>query len=184
MKTNPIQTLADSRSCKFFVVYDDLESGKRAKETCDFIVGQFGFRGEIHDDFWRLDLLQEPALKKTATRNAAGADIIIFSTKADVHLSDEIKTWLEECLHRKTDRPRMLVAVSCRSRRASGSLFPIETHLQEIATRNGVDYLPRIVETEDGANVSVKEERVYSRPRRADLSGYMLLPSWLGIEVA
>ncbi len=150
MRPNLIQAPTGADSCTFFAIYDDISSGKRAKETCDYIRGKFGPECNVHGDFWKLDVLREPTLMHLAAPLAREADIIIFSTNIDKNLPLEIKTWLEDCLSNETDRLRVLMSVSCRLSSASPNPLLIETHLQEIAARKNVEFLSRVIETEMG----------------------------------
>lgn len=159
MQTSFTPTPAHPRSCMFFAVYDDIASGKRAKETCDFIRRQFGWECRIHGDFWKLDVLRDPVLLGLATPHAREADIIIFSTSTGRNLPPEIRTWLQECLSHETDRPRALMSVSGRVSNPFPGAVSIERHLRQIAARSASEFLSRTVPPEtDGCPCSNSKE--------------------------
>lgn len=89
------------------VVYEDLATGLRAKRALDQFVEQLEKDGELEVDFWRCDLLREPALREQASSKAARSNILFVSAHRPVELP-MLRSWLQESLACQREEPRAL----------------------------------------------------------------------------
>src|SRR6516164_5216622 len=84
------------------IAYEDLETGKRAMKTYDYLVEHLGDQCLFANQMWKFDVLAVAKLKEIAARDAAGADIIIVSAHEGNELPREVKSWVELWLGYKT----------------------------------------------------------------------------------
>jgi hypothetical protein len=80
------------------VAYEDLEAGKQAKKTYDYLVQTLGHVCRFSNQMWKFEVLTIPKVREMATGDLASADIIIISCARANSLPMEMKAWLEECL--------------------------------------------------------------------------------------
>jgi len=76
------------------IAYEDLESGKQAKQTYDFLAEKVGPDCRFTNQMWKFDVLGIPNLRDIAVKDAAMADIIIVSCQGDA-LPIPAKSWIE-----------------------------------------------------------------------------------------
>jgi hypothetical protein len=91
------------------IAYQDLETGKSAKNTYDFLVEHLGHECEFSSQMWKFDVLAIPKLREIAAKDGAAADIIIISCHGG-ELPAEVKAWIELWLAEET-KPIALVAL-------------------------------------------------------------------------
>jgi hypothetical protein len=80
------------------VAYEDLEAGKQAKKTYDYLEQTLGQECRFSNQMWKFDVLSIPKVREMATGDLASAHIIIVSCAKANSLPMEMKTWLEQCL--------------------------------------------------------------------------------------
>src|SRR5205085_1496492 len=83
------------------IAYEDFETGKQAKKTCDFLSGNLGLDCHVNHQMWKFDVLGLPKLREMAAKDAAAADIIIISCRGDNDLPEALKSWIELWLAEK-----------------------------------------------------------------------------------
>lgn len=83
------------------IAYEDFETGKHAKKTCDFLTENLGPDCHVNNQMWKFDVLGLPKLREMAANDAAAADIIIISCRADNELPAALKAWIELWLAEK-----------------------------------------------------------------------------------
>jgi len=95
--------LSPDPSFNVVIAYEDLEAGKQAKKTYDFLAGNLGREWRFSSQMWKFEVLGMPKLLEMATSDAAAADIIIISCGLAGGLPREAKCWLERCLEAGTN---------------------------------------------------------------------------------
>ncbi len=78
------------------IAYEDLETGKHAKKTYDFLLEHLGLNCQFTNQMWKFDVLNIPKLCDMAARDAAAADIVIISCHGRTDLPQQVKTWIEK----------------------------------------------------------------------------------------
>lgn len=76
------------------VVYEDFETGKTAKRTYDYLVGNLGDDCEFSNQMWKFDVLNIPKLAAIAVMDACAADIIVVATHGG-ELPAAVRAWLD-----------------------------------------------------------------------------------------
>jgi hypothetical protein len=79
------------------IAYEDLETGKHAKKTYDFLVENLGRECHLTNQMWKFDVLSIPKLREIAVRDATMADIIILSSHGGA-LPEQVVKWVESWL--------------------------------------------------------------------------------------
>jgi hypothetical protein len=77
------------------IAYEDLETGKRAMKTYEYMVQHLGDQCLFANQMWKFDVLAVPKLNEIAAKDAAAAEIIIVSAHAGAQLPAEVKAWTE-----------------------------------------------------------------------------------------
>lgn len=77
------------------IAYEDLETGKHAKKTYDFLQEHLGHEFEFSNQMWKFDVLSVPKLREMAAKDAVTADIIIVAAHGQSDLPKEVKAWIE-----------------------------------------------------------------------------------------
>jgi hypothetical protein len=77
------------------IAYEDFETGKHAKKTCDFLAENLGDNCRVSNQMWKFDVLGIPKLREMAAKDAAHADIVIVSCHGSNDLPVEVKAWIE-----------------------------------------------------------------------------------------
>lgn len=80
------------------IAYEDFDTGKRAKETYDFLAHNLGRDCALNNEMWKFDVLRIPKLREIAVKDAAQADIIIVSSHGGSELPSDVKLWVESWL--------------------------------------------------------------------------------------
>jgi hypothetical protein len=134
---------------RVLVIYEDLETGLRARQTLDHTVRQLAAEADAHVNLWRFDLLSEPRLRQRAAEEAAEADIVFCSAHGQRELPAIVNLWLQEWFGNKSGKPcalavsldahakdtppatRMMEAIETAARLAGVDVF---LHLGEVQT--------------------------------------------------
>jgi hypothetical protein len=112
------------------IAYEDLETGKRAMKTYEYMVEQLGNQCLFANQMWKFDVLVVPKLKEIAAKDAAAAEIIIVSAHEGRELPRDIKNWLELWLTYKSQTTALVGLFGAESVET-----PVRTYLEEIARR-------------------------------------------------
>jgi hypothetical protein len=97
-------------SSNVFIMYEDFETGKRAKSGLDYVAEQLG-GVEFRQTLWRLDILQDPKLNFLAAPALADADLLIISLRGDGHVPAKVRVLIEKRLAEEADRDCALVVL-------------------------------------------------------------------------
>jgi hypothetical protein len=93
------------------IAYDDFAAGKRAMDTCNFLVSQFAGEIELKSSMWKFDVLRSTNLNQLAVDDAVEADVIIVANGRESGLPEEVKGWVNTWVPRKHDPAAALVAL-------------------------------------------------------------------------
>lgn len=80
-------------SLNAFILYQDVDAGKRAKETCDLLAENLGWDWRLESELWSFRAMQVPRLREIAAQNAGSADIVVVSC-AGGGLPAAVTAWL------------------------------------------------------------------------------------------
>ncbi len=83
------------------LAYDKYADGICAKEFFDRLVFDHGELFQFTCHLWRFDVLQEPQLFDAATRDALGADMIVFAVRQNQEPPVEARRWIDRWLSSK-----------------------------------------------------------------------------------
>jgi len=117
------------------IAYEDLETGKRAMKTYEYMVQQLGDQCLFANQMWKFDVLAVPKLKDIAAKDAAAAEIIIISAHEGNELPSEVKAWIELWLALKTEASALVALFD-----GEAAENPIRTYLAEIARRGKMEF--------------------------------------------
>jgi len=117
------------------IAYEDLETGKRAMKTYEYMVQQLGNQCLFANQMWKFDVLAVSKLKEIAAKDAATADIIIVSAYEGRELPSEVKTWIDLWLSYKTEAGA-LVAL-CHGQAEQN---PVRTYLNRVAQHGKMEF--------------------------------------------
>ena len=121
------------------LLYEDLSTALRAKESLHRIARQLGTDAGFHAAFWRLDLLGEPLRVEQAAIEAAAADVIILSLHSGRELRAEACGWLERWLAYRKEHPYALAALFDAQAASTEKDIPVVAHMKRVAQAAGAD---------------------------------------------
>jgi hypothetical protein len=129
------------------LLYEDLETGTRAKEVCDLLLYQIESDSEIDLALWRFDMLRETELNACAASQAAEADVVVVSAHGRADLPSEVKQWLQLWLDfRKGNGHPVLIVSMDRERGEQTGEARILASLRTMVESAGVDLIPHYSE--------------------------------------
>jgi hypothetical protein len=117
------------------IAYEDLETGKRAMKTYEYMVEQLGGQCLFANQMWKFDVLAVPKLKEIAAKDAAAAEIIIVSAHEGKQLPKDVKAWIELWLSYKTQATALVGLFGGESVDA-----PVRRYLAEVAKRARIEF--------------------------------------------
>ena len=117
------------------IAYEDLETGKRAIKTYEYMVEQLGDECLFSNQMWKFDVLMVPKLKEIAAKDAAAADIIIVSAHEGKPLPTEVKGWMETWLSYKSQASAIVGLFGNESVNN-----PVRNYLAEVAQRAKIEF--------------------------------------------
>ena len=122
---------------KAVLIYEDIAAGVRARCFCEKLVRTLDSR--LEEQMWNFDVLGIREIRNLAASTARKADAVIVSVSGNTELPDTIRDWLNMWLWILEEERPALVALFISS--ASQEIAPVCAYLQQIARRNGIDYL-------------------------------------------
>lgn len=144
------------------IAYQDLEAGKNARRTYDYMAHQLGYDCQFTNEMWNFDVLGIPRLREMAARDATNADMIIIACHGDQPLPDSLKSWIELWMTEEVNSIA-LVALFDSAHLSSPGAGKIREYLAEVAHRANMEFF---AQTDPW-------------PKRNRTSGFMPgLPSW------
>lgn len=117
------------------IAYEDLETGKRAMKTYEYMVEQLGEQCLFTNQMWKFDVFAVPKLKEIAAKDATAAEVIIVSAHEGKPLPADVKAWIELWL---TYTTQASVLVGLFGGESIDS--PVRTYLAEVAERAKIEF--------------------------------------------
>ena len=93
------------------VIYESVESGKRANYFCESLMREMGDSTLFARDLWSFKVLDIPQVRSVAAEVAAVADVVILALDGNAQLPDGVKAWMEEWVSHVGDENPMLIAL-------------------------------------------------------------------------
>ena len=117
------------------IAYEDLETGKRAMKTYEYMVQQLGDECLFANQMWKFDVLAVPKLKEIAAKDAAAAEIIVVSAHEGREFPTQVKAWIDLWLSYKTEASALVGLFD-------GESFegPARAYLADIARRAKIEF--------------------------------------------
>ncbi|MBI3879633.1 MAG: hypothetical protein HY301_06160 [Verrucomicrobia bacterium] len=120
------------------IAYEDVASGKRAKELFDRIASILGGDFEIKTHMWKFDVLGIPQLLEMAVDDAKTSDVVVIASTNPSEPPPHVGEWIERWLPGQGEVRGALVSL-CEI--GSGNLFTlpaISSYCRRIARRVGM----------------------------------------------
>jgi hypothetical protein len=133
------------------IAYENIESGKQAKNTYDFLVEKLGGECQFTSQMWKFEVLNIPQLRELAVKDASKADIIIIACHGD-KLPFEVKAWIELWLS-EPHHPFALVGMFDSSGKQSYYTNEVRRYLADVAKRGEMEFFAQPDEFADNMNV-------------------------------
>jgi hypothetical protein len=125
-----------------FIVYEDVTTGKLAKETCDILSKRLGADWPIEVEMFSFKSLYMRRIQRLASMASTNANLIVFSCY-DRDLPFEVRKWTESCLQRPP-WPTALVALTASTTWRTGAPATVEKYLADLAQRRGMQFFSRL----------------------------------------
>ena len=117
------------------IAYEDLETGKRAMRTYEYMVQQLGNQCLFANQMWKFDVLALPKLREIAAKDAAAAEIIMVSAHEGRELPADVKSWIEMWLGYRTGATALVGLFD-----GETELTPARTYLADVARRANIEF--------------------------------------------
>jgi hypothetical protein len=125
------------------VVYEDFVAGRRAGDTCSFLLSQLGDEFEFRSEMWKFEILRNPKLVEIAAAEALEADVIIVASRGTAPLPREVTNWIERWLPLRVERTGALIIAQIEGsmilKRAATAVY---AYLEKVAATAKMDFLP------------------------------------------
>jgi hypothetical protein len=121
------------------LVFEDFNTGKRAKRAYDFLVGNLTQEWRVISQMWKFEVLSIPELREMAASDAARANLIIVSCRGDRELPVEVKDWIEMWQSDKGE-PVALVALFDRPPEQAEHAQATQAYLEHVAKRGRMEF--------------------------------------------
>src|SRR5690242_6346483 len=140
MQTRALPSLRTSDSdvnsaLNVVIAYEDLETGKRAMKTYEFMVEQLGAQCLFSNQMWKFDVLTVPKLREIAAKDAAAAELILISAHEGKPLPKEVKAWIDLWLSYNTQASALVGLFGAESVES-----PVRNYLEDVAKRAGIEF--------------------------------------------
>ena len=124
---------------------EDSTTGARADDFCASLARSLGTEYAFNKQSWPLTELRLPQLRAIAAEEAARADMVIVSVHHAEALPAELTNWIEQWVHHKHKRVRVLLALFDPIQQ--GVCATIRAYLADIAQQAHIDFLAQSEET-------------------------------------
>jgi hypothetical protein len=119
------------------VAYEDRQTRSRALHLYDHLAQQLLDDYDFKCAWWKFDHLADIALREHAADDAADANMIVLSLRAEKEIPAACKAWIEAWLPRRDHRKSALVALIAGDEKADTSR--LVTYLQSVARLGHLD---------------------------------------------
>ena len=141
------------RTLNVLTLFEDLETGKRAKQIYDYLADHLGSGFTLNHQVWNLNVLAAPILRELAAKDASESDILVISLHGKRALSSEARSWLELWVGQRS-APIGLVALFDPDQRSCETALDTRRYLESIARTGRMDFFsePHEGERESGSD--------------------------------
>src|ERR1017187_3726397 len=133
------QRWKEAKRLALLATFEDSVTGMRVKEFCQGLSRDLGQQCQIIEHVWLFSTFRLRELQEIAAEEASASDLIIISVHQAGSLPDEVKHWIDLWLSQKGKRDAVLLALLDPA--YEGPSRSMETYLQEIARRGGMEFL-------------------------------------------
>jgi hypothetical protein len=130
---------ASNRNLNILTLFEDLPTGKRGKQVYDYLSNHLSADFQFNHKLWKLSVLATPMVRELAAKDAAEADILIFSVHGDGELAPEVISWLDVWIGQR-GTPIALVALFDPENKHSEAATATRQYLQEMARFGQMDF--------------------------------------------
>ena len=123
-------------------MYEDFVAGRRAGDTCSFLMSQLGDEFEFRSEMWKFEILRKPELVEIAAAEALEADVIIVAARGAAPLPLEVTKWIDRWLPLRAERSGALIAQIEASLILKRAGTPVYAYLKKVAATAKMDFLP------------------------------------------
>ena len=121
------------------VAYEDLDAGKHAQKTCDFLMEHLDAGCRFVSQMWKFDALAVPSLREMAARDVALTDLIFISCHGTHDLPIDVKAWIELWLGHH-GAAFALVVLFDQPRERVDQIPSIQNYLTSVARRGQLEF--------------------------------------------
>jgi hypothetical protein len=107
----PPATTTEKMPLDVLIMYEDVTAARRAVRAVARLAERLEDQVEFCRNFWRFDLLAEPACRAAAIQDALRADVVIVATRAAREFPPLVSRWLEGCLAHREKRAIAVLAL-------------------------------------------------------------------------
>jgi len=136
-------TVSEHHHFTAVIVYEDYPTSLRAERVYHRLIKELTDEAEFRCLWVHTDSLSIPAVVRDATRTAAMADLVVFSTHAGNELPEHVRLWIEQWLPKKSLENSALAALVGLPGEQSG--VPIHEYLRNVAERGKMDFMSQAV---------------------------------------
>jgi hypothetical protein len=152
------------------MAYDDFAGGKRAIDTCHFLMGKMGGGVELRSTMWKFDVLRSAKLNQIAVEDAVEADVIIVATTQNGGLPPELQKWIQTWAPLKRGQAAVLVALIDCTGQDTREPDLAAAFLKQAAANAGIDFLAQAIRAEEcGSSISSMTPDLSAPLREGDL---------------
>jgi hypothetical protein len=148
-----------NRTLNILTLFEDIPTGKRGKQVYDYLSNHLSADFRFNHQLWKLSVLGTPMVRELAAKDAAEADILIFSVHGDDELAPEVKSWLDVWIGQR-GTPIALVALFDPENKHSEPAIATRRYLQEVAHFGQMDFF-----TEPEQEVTAEAAELASQQR-------------------
>jgi hypothetical protein len=120
---------------RVIILYENLESGKQARRTYDYLVESLQGVCVLSVQLWKFNLLEDPHLRLLALQDARQADIVIVASQGPVELPEGVRSWFDSWLKPSSQRIGLVALFQYPQQAAR-----VRDYLREVAESGGVDF--------------------------------------------
>jgi hypothetical protein len=133
------QVWKESKRVSAVAVYEDSSTRGRVEDFCRALARDLGPNCQLATESWPVSELRMPQLRTIAADEAARADLIIIALHHAETLPDEISSWNEAWLKKRSRNSSVLLAIF--DPLYQGSSGSLRTTLQGVADKGRMSFL-------------------------------------------
>jgi hypothetical protein len=136
-----------SHRMALLAAFEDSSTGTRVKDFCKSLSRDLGSRCRITEHVWLFNTFRLRELQEIAAEEASASDLIVIAAHRAGSLPDEVTSWIDLWLRQEVKHPGVLVALLDSAEDDTPN--PVQTYLQGVAKRGGMEFL---VDSSEGSD--------------------------------